>query len=465
MYIFAFLFSELNNIAAIGANNAASMSAASVVCVNKTKLTCQMCKKQFDQRIDLSRHQCIELHLKLLKKKKDMRKKKWREAHWKRKIDLSYIETTSLTQLSQNIADNLSFCVDGTQEDLKSYSREVKDYLNTELGQETQMQMFLKCSFPEFYESLSAAANTAQTALSAAASGGKKSSSKTTGKGQSSQNSSESSIHNLDDAYLIRKANSYFANCFYLPSSIASATNESNSSLNKSVAVLPSLSCKYCRLKVRKIADLIQHQREAHNFELKTAFDCYNTSARTQRRQPQTDSDSESLASPKCTSNWLSSSNIQANSPIGFLGCDPFSFVINMYWDQVLKKKCKCCQKMIARPKYHKHMAECQSQMSPRKQAHISYGGDSEGGADDDYNTGDTSTTDASSKTLAKSNENSNDQEIIIFEPRTEAPHTSPSLSMKVENESDDLNESKTFIHLLGLFFCVRLYNLLGCNF
>lgn len=96
--------------------------------------TCQLCKKQFEQRNELSKHQCIELNLKLLKKKKDMRKKKWREAHWKRKIDLSYIETTSLTSLSQNIADNLSFCIDGTSEDLKAYSKEVKDYLSTEIG-------------------------------------------------------------------------------------------------------------------------------------------------------------------------------------------------------------------------------------------------------------------------------------------------------------------------------------------
>ena len=106
--------------------------------------TCQLCKKHFDQRLELSRHQCIELSLKLLKKKKDMRKKKWREAHWKRKIDLSYIESTSLASVSQNIADNLSFCIDGTSEDLKAYSREVKDYLSTELGNETQTLMVLR---------------------------------------------------------------------------------------------------------------------------------------------------------------------------------------------------------------------------------------------------------------------------------------------------------------------------------
>jgi len=106
--------------------------------------TCQLCKKQFDQRFELSKHQCIEQSLKLLKKKKELRKKKWREAHWKRKIDLSYIETTSLTVLAQNVADNLSFCIDGTSEDLRAYSREVKDYLNTEVGSESQPHAALR---------------------------------------------------------------------------------------------------------------------------------------------------------------------------------------------------------------------------------------------------------------------------------------------------------------------------------
>ena len=46
--------------------------------------------------------------------------------HLKRRIDLSYIETTSLVGYSQLIADNLSFCIDGTNEDLKAFSREIK---------------------------------------------------------------------------------------------------------------------------------------------------------------------------------------------------------------------------------------------------------------------------------------------------------------------------------------------------
>lgn len=93
--------------------------------------TCQMCKKRFDQRILLNRHDCIDLRLKIFRKKKELGKKKLKDLQWKRKIDLSYIETTNFTNLFKNIADNLSFCVDGTKQDLKSYSLEVKDYLNS----------------------------------------------------------------------------------------------------------------------------------------------------------------------------------------------------------------------------------------------------------------------------------------------------------------------------------------------
>lgn len=135
--------------------------ASSVVGVGGQKTwTCQMCKKQFDQRVDLSKHACIEMSLRVLKKKKDVRKKRSREAHWKRKIDLSYIETTSLTHIAQNISDNLSFCLDGTLEDLKSYSREVKDYLATELGNETSLHAFVKLCFPDIIDQFAAGNST-----------------------------------------------------------------------------------------------------------------------------------------------------------------------------------------------------------------------------------------------------------------------------------------------------------------
>lgn len=46
----------------------------------KTKVfTCQMCKRQFEQRCDLNKHYCLEQALKLMRKKKEIRKKKWRE--------------------------------------------------------------------------------------------------------------------------------------------------------------------------------------------------------------------------------------------------------------------------------------------------------------------------------------------------------------------------------------------------
>lgn len=379
-------------------------------------MTCQLCKKQFDQRVDLSRHQCIELHLKLLKKKKEVRKKKWREAHWKRKIDLSYIETTSLTQLSQNIADNLSFCVDGTQEDLKAYSREVKDYLNTELGQETEMEMFLKCSFPEFYDTLTAVSQSGT--VSSSSQKNKQKSGKT-----ASQKETQITTQSLDDNHFIRKANSYFANGFYLPSSLTNATNESS---NKSVPVPPSLSCKFCRLKCRKIADLVHHQRDAHKLDLKTAFDEYNMNNRSPTNESQ---------------NW-STSNMQANSPIGFIACDPFSYVINLHWDQSLKKKCSTCQKMIIRPRFRKHLLECKAGVSsmlndPNNMGDSNMSSDE---VDDDLINNNEKNTQKSTKYNS-----SNDQDDIIFEPRTESNGISPSISMKVENESFGLNESEFF--------------------
>ncbi|CAF0716562.1 unnamed protein product [Brachionus calyciflorus] len=106
--------------------------------------TCQMCKKQFDQRILLNRHDCIDLKLRIFKKKKELRKKKLKDLHWKRKIDQSYIETTNFTHLFNNIADNLSFCVDGTKQDLKSYSQEVKDYLNSMINKQLNQVVFRK---------------------------------------------------------------------------------------------------------------------------------------------------------------------------------------------------------------------------------------------------------------------------------------------------------------------------------
>ncbi|CAF0874058.1 unnamed protein product [Brachionus calyciflorus] len=180
--------------------------------------TCQLCKKQFDQRIDLSKHQCIELNLKLLKKKKELRKKKWKETHWKRKIDLSHIETTSLTQLSSNICDNLTFCIDGTLQDMKSYSKEVKDYLNTELGNESQIQMILKCCFPEVYQQIT----------------------------KDIPNLNEANASRLIEEHLNKKSSLYFTN---------------------------DLTCKKCHEKFVKLGDYIDHQKIHPNSDLKISSD------------------------------------------------------------------------------------------------------------------------------------------------------------------------------------------------
>ena len=280
-----------NSIASSASSSSGSAPPPPVVSIRTW--TCQMCKKQFDQRVDLNKHQCIELHLKLLKKKKEIRKKKWREAHWKKKIDLSYIDTTNLTQLPFNIADNLAFCIDGTQEDLRACSKEVKDYLNTELCSESGIQMFLKCCMPEFYQRL-------------ASNGG------------------------VTDASLLRKANTYFTEGIYL---------EQNAVVSGKRGVplpFPSLvNCRICRAKFQCLADLVHHQRQSHSLDIKTAFDRYATNREA--------------------------SVLPENAPVGYLSCDPFSFILNLHWDSTVQKRCENCQKIFTRPKFRKHILSCRA--------------------------------------------------------------------------------------------------------
>ena len=287
--------------------------------------TCQMCKKQFDQRVDLSKHQCIELNLKILKKKKEMRKKKWREAHWKRKIDLSYIESTCLTQLSQNVADNLSFCVDGTHEDLKAYSREVKDYLNTELGKETQTQMVLKSL--SLYEKI--VPKQLQTSHH-----------------QNSQ---------LIDLNVQKKADSYFLECLYNENTNTAkpptnSLRSNNSTINTANTLL--FQCKNCRAKCRKINELIEHQREFHGLNWQTTYDIYDNSSN--KEQQAIDHGNKSVDSL--------SDNVYTTSPIGFLASDPFAYIINLYWDtELMQKQCLNCKTVLTRINYRKHLLQCNS--------------------------------------------------------------------------------------------------------
>lgn len=225
--------------------------------------TCQLCKKQFEQRFDLSKHQCIELNLKLLKKKKEIRKKKWREAHWKRKIDLSYIETTSLTLLSQNIADNLSFCIDGTNEDLKAYSREVKDYLNTDLGHETQTQMALRSL--HLYEKL------------------------VPKQVQQFNNGQSAHTGQAVDVSIQKKADTYFVDSVYNENACMNSLPNGNKTTNGRMSALSStnatqsgysVQCKNCRTKKHRLCDLVQHQRDSHQIDVKTTFDFYDKNSK-----------------------------------------------------------------------------------------------------------------------------------------------------------------------------------------
>lgn len=53
------------------------------------------------------------------------------------------------------------------------------------------------------------------------------------------------------------------------------------------------------------------------------------------------------------------SSDLYATSSVGYLSSDPFAYIINLYWDQKLPKKCENCQLVLNRPKYRKHILTC----------------------------------------------------------------------------------------------------------
>lgn len=305
--------------------------------------------------MELSKHQCIELNLKLLKKKKDMRKKKWREAHWKRKIDLSYIETTSLTAISQNIADNLSFCIDGTSEDLKAYSREVKDYLSTELGNETHTQMALKSL--SLYE-------------------------KVVPKQLLSNNQDPTQVNQAMETSIQNKSDSYFVDSIYNESACLSSLNilkttsssratANNNILNNGTVSTSTFQCKNCRTKRPRLSELVQHQRDCHKNNLKTSFDFYD-----QVKEPQEDQTTiicaDEITANEATQQKKSyplSTNLYNTSPIGYLSSDPFAFIINLYWDQKLPKKCEKCGLVLNRVKYRKHIATCSEEVDAMDEA------------------------------------------------------------------------------------------------
>ena len=227
-------------------------------------------------------------------------------------------------QLSQNVADNLSFCVDGTHEDLKAYSREVKDYLNTELGKETQTQMVLKSL--SLYEKI--VPKQLQTSHH-----------------QNSQ---------LIDLNVQKKADSYFLECLYNENTNTTkpSTNSlrSNNSTANNTANNLLFQCKNCRAKCRKINELIEHQREFHGLNWQTTYDIYDNSSN--KEQQSINESSKSVDSL--------SDNVYTTSPIGFLASDPFAYIINLYWDtQLMQKQCLNCKTVLTRINYRKHLLNC----------------------------------------------------------------------------------------------------------
>ena len=87
------------------------------------------------------------------------------------------------------------------------------------------------------------------------------------------------------------------------------------------------------------------------------------------------------------------------------------------------------------RPRFRKHLQECKVGASSSHE--VDNVGDSNVSSDEEEES-----IDDNGKKSNK-HKNSNEREEIIFEPRTESNAISPSLSMKVENESYEFNESK----------------------
>ena len=174
-----------------------------------------------------------------------------------------------------------------------------------------------------------------------------------------------SALSNLD-TNLVSKANSYFVDSVYIPTkNIAnqqphqpgiakSALSKSNASSANTNNVSMLFNCKNCRVKCRTMSDLVQHQRDHHNLIFKTTYDFYNDAESPSLSQTETETKEEE----KNCLNWYSS-NMYANSPIGYFACDPFAYLLNLHWDQTMEKRCSNCQSTFARDKYLNHVLQC----------------------------------------------------------------------------------------------------------
>lgn len=44
-----------------------------------------------------------------------------------------------------------------------------------------------------------------------------------------------------------------------------------------------------------------------------------------------------------------------------YLGCDPTAYLLNMYWDKEMRKKCAQCGNTYSRPVFKNHVSVCQA--------------------------------------------------------------------------------------------------------
>jgi hypothetical protein len=87
---------------------------------------------------------------------------------------------------------------------------------------------------------------------------------------------------------------------------------------------------------------MIEHQGLAHNQPVKTTFDLFSiTQAASGESAPPT---------------TITPINI---SPVGYLACDPVSYLLNAHWDREVRKRCGVCGHVYSRPVYRHHVLSC----------------------------------------------------------------------------------------------------------
>jgi hypothetical protein len=112
------------------------------------------------------------------------------------------------------------------------------------------------------------------------------------------------------------------------------------------------LVCKQCKIKFNKLFDLVEHHRYTHNQMIKTTFDLFSITQSNKEAPP----------------TGITPINI---SPVGYLNCDPISYLLNLYWDKEIRKKCSTCENVYSRPIYRQHVVSCKSNVAVNEEADV----------------------------------------------------------------------------------------------